>query len=300
MTGLDMLLGSTISALALAMASASPSPETTTIPNLPGIETSGEEMEIPASDIAALAPIIVATTQQDPPRDAQQEDTDLPASDAPAPLFTDDSFKDDTSFEVEPGLEGFSSAPDRGPKVFTELSDEQVFEKVVTYIEGIDTYTARFIQTAPSGSVSAGIMKMDRPGKLRVEYDAPNPQLIIANQGKLYIHDADLETTDSYPIRRTPLRFLLSKKVKADDLQIIAITRTDSSVGVSLASTDEETEGELMLVFEAPDLLLRRWVVIDPAGEETIFDLDEIIVGEKIANNEFRIPEAGGSFIRDR
>ena len=295
MTGLDMLLGSAISALALAMASTAPE-----APRVENMLAENAAVEMAAEDIAPSAPIIVASLQVDTGQADAQEDTKLPASEAPAPLFTDDSFKDDAVFEAEPGLEGFSSTPDHGPKVFTELSDEQVFEKVVTYIEGIDTYKARFIQTAPSGSVSAGIMKMDRPGKLRVEYDAPNPQLIIANQGKLYIHDADLETTDSYPIRRTPLRFLLSKKVKADDLQIIAITRTDSSVGVSLASTDEETEGELMLVFEAPELLLRRWVVIDPAGEETIFDLDEIIIGEKIANKEFRIPDAGGSFIRDR
>ncbi len=293
MTGLDMLLGSMISALALAMANTAPEAS-----RLENIAVENNVMEIPAEDIAPSTPILVADLQEGA-GPISGEDA-LPASEAPTPLFSDDSFEDDASFEMAPGIEGFSSMPDRGPKVFTELSDAQVFEKVVTYIEAIDTYKARFIQTAPSGSVSAGTMKMDRPGKLRVEYDAPNPQLIIANQGKLYIHDADLETTDSYPIRRTPLRFLLSKNVKADDLQVIAITRTDSSVGVSLASSDEETEGELMLVFEAPELLLRRWVVIDPAGDETIFDLDEIVIGEKIANKEFRIPDAGGSFIRDR
>ena len=98
------------------------------------------------------------------------------------------------------------------PLALEGLTDEEVYERAAEALEGIDTLKARFVQTAPSGSVSSGEVYLDRPGRLRFDYDAPSAQEIVATGGLVYVHDADLETTDSYPVSKTPLRFLLSKR----------------------------------------------------------------------------------------
>jgi outer membrane lipoprotein-sorting protein len=39
----------------------------------------------------------------------------------------------------------------------------------------------RFVQYAPDGSIMAGNLFINRPGKLRIEYDSPNSFLIISD-----------------------------------------------------------------------------------------------------------------------
>jgi outer membrane lipoprotein-sorting protein len=185
------------------------------------------------------------------------------------------------------------------PAVFADLSDEEILAKATAYLESIKTLEARFFQTAPSGNVTTGVLQMSRPSRLRVDYDDPNPNLIIATQGKVYLHDADLETTDSYPIKRTPLKFLLSKELKTDDAILQQVYRGSDEVALTLSSKEEDTEGALTLVFAAPEMQLRRWAMDDGRGI-TVVDLTEVQQGVKIANGAFRIPDAGGSFLRDR
>lgn len=203
--------------------------------------------------------------------------------------------------EVEPIGEPAELGAAAGPKpVFADLDDEAVFARVASYIEAIDTLETRFTQVAPSGNVTTGTMQLSRPGRLRFDYDAPNPTLIIANQGLVYVHDSDLETTDSYPVAKTPLKFLLAEQVDTSDVVLTGVNRGAEMVALTLESTDPETEGQLVLEFGAPELVLQRWAVFDPRGGVTVVELDALETGKRIANNQFRVPEAGGTFLRDR
>jgi outer membrane lipoprotein-sorting protein len=187
--------------------------------------------------------------------------------------------------------------PLEAPPVFENETDEAVAEKLISYVENLDTLNGDFTQIAPSGAISSGRFYLRRPGFLRFEYDPPTPLLIVANSGLVYVRDEDLETTDSYPVGKTPLKFLLSKKIDRDDARIIGVDRGVDNVAVTFASDDEETEGELTLIANAPELELRRWIVRDLQGGLTIVTLDNVKTGERLANNLFRAPEAGGRFL---
>ncbi|MBB5517684.1 LolA family protein [Amphiplicatus metriothermophilus] len=183
--------------------------------------------------------------------------------------------------------------------VFAQETDEQIVARVVDYLESIDTLQADFVQVAPSGAVSAGRFYLRRPGLLRFEYDPPTPLLIVANGGMVFVRDEALETTDSYPVNRTPLKFLLRRKVEFEDLEIRSVDRGVDTVAVTFASSDEETEGELSLILAAPDLALRQWVVRDPQNGVTVVDLENVTEGVRLANRLFQIPEAGSAFLKD-
>lgn len=183
---------------------------------------------------------------------------------------------------------------------FPELDDQALYAKAIDTLLAIDTLTARFTQVAPSGNVSTGMVSLDRPGRLRFEYDAPSDQLIVAAGGVVYVHDAALETTDSYPVRKTPLRFLLSRKIDADAAGLKEIYRTADGAALLLTSTDEELQGELALVFTAPEMTLQEWVVIEPNGAATRITLEDVKLDERLPGRLFRVPDSGGSFLRDR
>lgn len=185
------------------------------------------------------------------------------------------------------------------PLVFDGESDEALVDRLMDYLQEIETLNGDFTQIAPSGAISSGRFFIRRPGFLRFEYDPPTPLLIVANGGMVYVRDEALETTDSYPVGRTPLKFLLRKKIDLGPTKVVSVDRGVDSFAVTLGSDDEETEGELTMIVRAPELSLVRWIVRDIQNGITVVSLDNVKSGEKLANRLFRTPDAGGQFLKN-
>ena len=192
------------------------------------------------------------------------------------------------------------SEPQAVNVAFADLSDAELFSRAAKAIEEIDTMTARFEQVSPSGHETTGTLSLDRPGRLRFDYDQPSDQLVVATGGVVYVHDAALETTDSYPVSKTPLRFLLSRRIDTDKADLREVYRSEDGAAILLAATDEDVTGELALVFSAPDLQLKEWVVIEPNGASTRVTLSDVKLGKRLPGRLFRVPDSGGAFLRDR
>jgi outer membrane lipoprotein-sorting protein len=182
---------------------------------------------------------------------------------------------------------------------FADLSDEAVADAALKAVESLTTLSAKFRQTAPSGAVAMGDVKLRRPGQVRFDYDDPSPITIVGTGGVVYVENTDLETTDSYPLGKTPLKFLLSKRIDIGDAKLAGVERYEDAVAVTWESTEEETEGSLTLYLTAPEMQVAQWAVADAQGGVTVVELIEPKLGEKLDNRLFRAPEAGGAFIRN-
>lgn len=185
------------------------------------------------------------------------------------------------------------------PPVFSDLSDAAVADKALSYIESLTTLAGTFVQTAPSGAVASGKFYLRRPGQIRFDYDDPSPITIVATQGMVYVENSELETTDSYPLKKTPLRFLLSKKIDIGDASLKAVERLPDAVAITYASTEEETEGEITLILSAPTLAIEQWAVRDAEDGVTVVALQGVTAGGSIDNRLFRAPDAGGAFLNE-
>jgi len=196
--------------------------------------------------------------------------------------------------------------PEQDPEKlpFAGQDDEAVIDAALAYLEAIDTLQGTFFQQAPSGTLSSGKFYIRRPGLLRFEYEPPNPLLVVANQGVVYVRDNDLKTTDSYPVGKTPLKFLLRKKIRVEEANILEVERAERAIGITLAATDAETEGDITLIFSTEEdsdaLSLVRWIVRDAQGALTIVDLIDVVQDEKLSNELFRIPETESPFLKNR
>jgi outer membrane lipoprotein-sorting protein len=99
--------------------------------------------------------------------------------------------------------------------------------RVEAYLATIRTLDSRFLQIGPDGSVAEGRFLLARPGRLRLEYDAPNPNLLVSD-GRAFVHiDKSLRTIAYLPIDSTPAGLL----VRAD----IQLSGTSLSSGSSAA-----------------------------------------------------------------
>jgi outer membrane lipoprotein-sorting protein len=164
----------------------------------------------------------------------------------------------------------------------------QDLARIEAYLNGIHSLRARFVQTAPDGGVSQGVALMQRPGRMRFQYDPPTPFLLVANYGILVFHDSQLNQTTNIPLSRTPLGILLGDRTTlSGDVTVTRFVRLPGQLQVSLVRTGNPGEGTLSLFFADNPLTLRQWVMVDQQGKKTQVSFTNMEMGASIDPNLF-------------
>ncbi|GAB6853919.1 LolA family protein [Asaia astilbis] len=164
--------------------------------------------------------------------------------------------------------------------------------RVQDALNAIHVIKARFQQIAPDGARSTGQAWLERPGKMRFDYDKPSPLLLVANQGKIVYQDRELGQVTTLPLDRTPLGLLLRPDLKlSGDVTVTAFEHGHGLVQVTLVRTATPSEGSLTLIFAESPLTLRSWVVKDAQGRETQIDLFDVAADQSLAESLFALPK---------
>jgi outer membrane lipoprotein-sorting protein len=158
--------------------------------------------------------------------------------------------------------------------------DRADLARIEVYLNGLKTLKARFLQVAPDGSTSQGTAWLQRPGRMRFEYDKPSPFLLVAGFGSAVFYDSQLNQTTSVPLATTPLGILLGADFKlTGDVTVTAITRQPGQIEVTTTRTSSPGDGTLSLIFADQPLALRQWSVVDAQHQETRVSLFSIELG---------------------
>src|SRR6202042_2511591 len=143
--------------------------------------------------------------------------------------------------------------------------------KVSSYLSSLQTLVGNFVQVGPDGSKTKGDFYIQKPGKVRFEYDAPSPIDIVADGSSVAVRDRKLATQDIYPLSQTPLRYLLSDRIALmRDTNVVSVTADDLFISVTIE--EKQTligTSRLMLMLGAKDGQLKQWTVTDPQPSET-------------------------------
>ncbi len=173
-----------------------------------------------------------------------------------------------------------SRAASTPPPLSAPLSanDQTLIGQIDSYLNSQSALTANFLQVADDGSTRTGKAWMERPGRMRFEYDSPDPQLLVSGGAALVYHDPALNQTTTIPLGSTPLGILLAQHVALDsgDSQITKIDREPGEYDITLVRRGKAALGSLTLVFGANPLELRQWVVTDAQGHQTRVSLYDI------------------------
>jgi outer membrane lipoprotein-sorting protein len=158
-------------------------------------------------------------------------------------------------------------------------AQRQAVERVNGYFNSITTLIGNFVQVGPDRSRLEGDFYIQKPGKMRFDYDAPSPVELISDGSSVVVRDRKLATQDLYPLSQTPLRFLLADKLDLlKDTKIIGVHQDDLFVNVTIEEKHPLVgTHKLMLMFGAKDGELKQWTITDPQGYDTtiaIFNVD--------------------------
>lgn len=159
------------------------------------------------------------------------------------------------------------------------LTPQEAVEKLNAYFNGFTHLQGDFIQFAANGRRLEGRLYIQRPGKMRFEYDAPATTEVIADGTSVAIRDKKLATQDLYSIGQTPLKFLVKERMDLARDSVVTGVSTKGDI-LSVKIEDRSTLGgtsKITLNYDLQANELRQWVVVDPQGYETsvsLYNLD--------------------------
>ena len=218
-----------------------------------------DSIPVPPASIPQSAPAPHAAATPQPPSAAA-----APASQSSAPSFF--------PFSGKGGL--FSNQA-------TAFDDKQraLLDRISLYLSSIQTMVGNFVQIGPDGGRTEGTFYLQKPGRIRFEYNPPSPIDIISDGSSVVVRDRKLSTQDLYPLSETPLRYLLADRLDLlRDTDVVSVTSDDTFDSVTIEQKQVMIgTDKLMIMFDAKILTLKQWTVTDPQGFDTtvaVYNLD--------------------------
>ncbi len=160
-----------------------------------------------------------------------------------------------------------------------DTKQRALLDRISNYLSSVQTMVGKFVQVGPDGGRTEGTFYMQKPGRVRFQYNPPSPIDIISDGSSVVVRDRKLATQDLYPLSQTPLRYLLAERINLlRDTDVVSVSADDSFATVVIeqkqlfVGTDR-----LMIMFDAKDLTLKQWTVTDPQGFDTtvaVYNLD--------------------------
>jgi outer membrane lipoprotein-sorting protein len=164
-------------------------------------------------------------------------------------------------------------------------------DKVSAYLSSVQQLSGTFVQVGPDGGRVRGEFYIQKPGKVRFEYDPPSPIEIVADGQSVIVRDRKLATQDLYPLSQTPLRFLLSDHIDLlKETNVVGVRADDTFVSITI----EEKQAligtsRLMMMVGAKDFQLKQWTVTDPQGYDTTVAVSNLDTSRRPDPDMFRI-----------
>jgi outer membrane lipoprotein-sorting protein len=177
------------------------------------------------------------------------------------------------------------------PQQQAPLTERGIIERANAYFTSMTTMVAKFTQIGADGRRLGGTLFLQRPGRLRFDYDPPATMQVIADGSNVAVRDRKLATQDLYFISQTPLKFLLRERVNlGEDIRVIGVQNERDGVRISLE--DRSTLGgtsRITLYFDGQMENLQQWRITDAQGFQTTVILNNVEKGRPIDQSAFKI-----------
>ena len=159
-------------------------------------------------------------------------------------------------------------------------------QQAENYLNNITTLKSRFSLLGSDGVMETGAFYLQRPGRMRFQYDPPHADYIVADGLLIHYWDDGVKNYSNAPIGSTLADFLLKKKIKlSGELKVTSVRKpVDNKLVITLVQAKNPEAGDLRLLFTDNDgnLALDKWRVTDATGQVTETTLTNVETGMKL------------------
>ncbi len=166
-------------------------------------------------------------------------------------------------------------------------------EQAVAALRAISTLQADFVQTDRNGQRLSGVLTLQRPGKIRFQYQPGVPLLIVSDGSALTMIDYEVRQVQRWPIRNSPLGALLDPNKDVARYATLTPTGHPDVVSMDVRDPRHPEYGSItMIMLKKPGapggLELNSWVALDSQNRRTTVRLSNQRYGLALPANIFR------------
>ena len=160
-------------------------------------------------------------------------------------------------------------------------------EKIISRMLLTNNLSFNFIQTIDNKSEN-GKCVIKYPKKIWCEYDNSNKKIIVSNGKSLVIKNRNSGSYYIYPLRKTPLEFLLNKEYLITKIDILEPREINSKY---LNFKILENNNEINIFFDKKNLNLIGWQTEDIYQNLAVTFISSVKINQKIDNKIFILPK---------
>lgn len=178
------------------------------------------------------------------------------------------------------------------PDIAMAAADPSAAQKIADHFSSVKTMMGEFVQFGPRGEQTGGKFFIQRPGKLRFNYDKPSPMRVIADGKNVVIGNVKLKTWDLYPLSKTPLSLLLSEKIDLGNKLVRDVKQEADLTTIVLGDKTIFGDSTITLMFDPKTFDLRQWTITDVQAKDTSVMIFNVQNGVQLDPSVFEIPYA--------
>ena len=142
-------------------------------------------------------------------------------------------------------------------------------QEIVDHFFAVKTMTGEFVQFGPRGEQTGGRFFIERPGRVRFNYEEPSAFRVVSDGKSVVISNRKLKTADLYPLSKTPLKLLLDEKIDISGDRVQTVREEDDLTTITLADKSVFGNSTIAMMFDPDSFELRQWTIRDAQGKDT-------------------------------
>ena len=167
-------------------------------------------------------------------------------------------------------------------------ANREILTKVEQAYNKMKTLKAKFAQfnSKMKDELHTGTIYISKPGQMRLQYEKGSPLEFVATKGFFIYHDKDLEEVNYFDLNQTPVEWILREKLVFDDEGFLVTDVQDvlDEYFITAHKKGAKELGELTLVIDKDEMMLKQWDVLDVQGIKStvsLFDIQQNIPVDK-------------------
>jgi outer membrane lipoprotein-sorting protein len=151
-------------------------------------------------------------------------------------------------------------------------------QKIADHFSGVQTMAGEFVQFGPRGEQTGGKFYIQRPGKIRFNYEKPSSTVVVSDGRSVVVENVKLKTADIYPLSKTPLKLLLDDDIDLSGGKVKSVKEEEDLTTIQLADKSVFGNARITMMFDPKSYELRQWTITDAQGKDTtvmIFNVQE-------------------------
>jgi outer membrane lipoprotein-sorting protein len=162
-------------------------------------------------------------------------------------------------------------------------------QEIADHFSAVKTMTGEFVQFGPKGEQTGGKFFIERPGKIRFNYEKPSPVRVVADGDSVVIMNTKLKSYELYPLSKTPLKLLLDERIDLSGKKVKDVKQEADLTTIVLGDKKLFGDSTIKMMFDPKSFELRQWTITDAQGKDTTVMIFNVEKGVKFDDKVFAI-----------